>query len=47
MQLVVPRAVMAAEMMLAIIWRMVFHVSLLLFIALFVFSRFVIIIVRQ
>jgi len=31
MQLVVPRAVRAAEMMLAMIWRMVFQVSLVLF----------------
>ena len=31
MQLVVPRAVSAAEMMLAMIWRMVFHVFLLFF----------------
>jgi hypothetical protein len=31
MQLVVPRAVRAAETMLAMIWRMILHVSLLLF----------------
>ena len=34
MQLVVPRAVSAAEMMLAMIWRMIFHVSLLFFMVL-------------
>lgn len=34
MQLVVPRAVMIDAMMLAMIWRMVFQVSLLVFISL-------------
>ena len=34
MQLVVPRAVMMDAMMLAMIWRMVFQVSLLVFIIL-------------
>jgi len=37
MQLVVPIAVMTDAMMLAIIWRMAFHVSLLFFMVQFVF----------
>ena len=37
MQLVVPIAVMTDAMMLAMIWRMAFHVSLLFFMVQFVF----------